>query len=72
MTDGSHLASAQLLDCEGRVTHELVLLPDGRVEVRTANVLATVDPTTGVVHPRGCRLPDEVVRYARTLAREIG
>ncbi len=64
------LVSSQLLDCSGRVTHTLALLPDGRVEVSTPSIVAIVDPATKtVLLPRGARLPEQVLDHAATLAR---
>ena len=67
----SYLASTQLWDCQGNVTHTLTLLPDGNVEVKMGSVKAVVDPTRRVVvRPSGFVVPDEVFRYAGLLARE--
>jgi hypothetical protein len=65
-----YLASTQYLDCQGQVTHTLTLLPDGRVRVDGTGFTAHVDPRTRVVHPRGLRLPDQLLDHAATLARE--
>jgi hypothetical protein len=48
------MEQAQLLDCQGRVTHTLTLLLDGKVEVRFASsgVRAVVDPVL-----RSCLTP---------------
>jgi hypothetical protein len=67
--DLSELASSQLIDCHGRVTHTLVLLVDGTVRVRTDALELTVVPTTRQVLPPGARLPDAVLDHACALAR---
>jgi hypothetical protein len=65
------LASSQLVDCTGQVTHTLTLLPDGMVEVAMGSVTAIVNPTTrSVVRPIGFRVPDQIFDQAGILARE--
>lgn len=66
-----YLASTQLIDCTGRVTHTLTLLPDGMVEVVTGSVTAIVDPhSKSVVRPIGVRVPHQIFDHASVLARE--
>jgi len=69
--DLSHyLDSVSLLNCQGTATHQLRLLPDGRVEVEMASVTALVDPASRtVIRPPGFRVPDQVMDQAATLAR---
>jgi|GEM_PF-686644 len=69
--DLSHyLSSAELLSCNGSVTHRLTLLPDGNVEIEIGNVNALVNPTTRtVLRPRGYSVPEQVMDHAATLAR---
>lgn len=67
-----HLARSQLLDCEGRTTHTFVLLPDGRVEVRTCGGLeAIVDPVRRTTQPPSVRFHEDVFEQAALLAREL-
>ncbi|MDE0178259.1 MAG: hypothetical protein OXI18_07165 [bacterium] len=66
-----YLASTQLIDCTGKVTHTLTLLPDGMVEVVTGAVTAIVDPhAKSVVRPAGVRIHDQIFDHASVLARE--
>lgn len=68
----SYLSSAQRLDCQGRVTHTLTLLPDGTVRVQTSTATAVVDPRRRVVlSPRGFRIADELFDDAAALARDV-
>ena len=65
-----YLDSATLLSCTGSVTHELVLLPNGHVQIDMGTVKAVVNPATRtVLRPRGVRVPDQVMDHAATLAR---
>ena len=65
------LARSQLIDCNGRVTHTLTLLPDGTVEVVAGAVRAIIDPSRKVVlRPAGVRFGDQVMSHAATLAAE--
>jgi len=72
--DLSHyLDSVSLLDCQGAATHQLVLLPDGKVQIKMASVTVLVDPASRtVVQPPGFRLPDQLMDHAVTLARTGG
>lgn len=74
MNFAGHLASTQLLDCTGQVTHTLTLLPNGTVEVVTPSVTATVDPTSkSILHPPRVQLPQQILDHAAALARvELG
>ncbi len=66
-----YLASTQMVDCTGQVTHTLTLLPDGMVEVVMGSVTAVVDPhSKSVVRPIGVRVPDMVFDQASVLVRE--
>lgn len=66
-----YLVSTQLMDCTGRVTHTLTLLPDGMVEVVMGSLTVVVDPSSrSVVRPVGVRVGDEVFDQASVLARE--
>jgi hypothetical protein len=73
-----HLHSISLLDCRGRITHVLEVQPDGRVRVQVGSLVATVDPRTLAVLPRGARLgageygDRAVLDMARRLAAEVG
>ena len=65
-----YLVSSQLLDCSGRVTHTLTLLPDGNVEVEMGATTAVVDPRArSVVRPVGVHVPGDVFDKAAVLAR---
>jgi hypothetical protein len=59
------LATAQLLDCSGQVSHTFVLDPDGtvRVELRDGRVVR-VDPAARAVLTPGVHLPQAVVDHA--------
>jgi len=66
-----YLASTQLMDCTGQVTHTLTLLPDGMVKVATGSVTVIVDPRSkSVVRPAGARVHDQVLDQASAMARE--
>ena len=66
----NYLNSAELLSCTGSVTHRLMLLPDGNVEVEIGAVKALVNPSTRtVLRPRGYSLPEQVMDHATMLAR---
>jgi len=65
------LASTQMLDCTGQVTHTLTLLPDGMVEIVTPSITAVVDPETKMVlRPANARIADQVLDQAAVLARD--
>ena len=67
----AYLASTELLDCSGRVTHTLTLLPAGMVQVVIGSVTAVVDPgARSVVKPPGFRVPEQVLDHAGLLARD--
>ena len=66
------LLSSALLDCHGRITHRLTVLPVGRVQISTSGLEILVDPTTRmVVRPRGAHVPDQVMSCAIALAAEL-
>ncbi|MCY4195210.1 MAG: hypothetical protein OXF04_13115 [bacterium] len=66
-----YLASTQLMDCTGQVTHTLTLLPDGMVKVVKGSVTVIVDPQSrSVVRPVGARVQDQIFDEAGLLARE--
>lgn len=63
------LVTSSLIDCSGRVTHSLTLLPDGFVRVDFAGgASADIDPRTGTVLTPGRSVPEQVVAAARSLA----
>jgi hypothetical protein len=74
MAFGDVLRSTQLFDCHGRVTHRLVLQPDGRVTILIGAVEVLIEPTTRLVTPPGVTLGageyshDQVVGLACDLA----
>lgn len=66
-----YLASTQLMDCNGQITHTFTLLPDGNVEVVMGSLTAVVDPIARVVtRPAGVTLPAQVFDQALVLRRE--
>lgn len=64
-----YLASTQLLDCQGRVTHTFTLLADGTVRVRIGGRELIVDPATRRLRGPGGGLPPAVVDQACAFAR---
>ncbi len=68
------LTTTRLIDCQGRVTHTLTLLLDGRVRVRVGSVEGVVDPSQRAVRPATVKLGageyghDQVVQIACDLA----
>jgi hypothetical protein len=61
--------TSSLIDCSGRVTHSLTLMPDGVVRVEFAGgTTADIDPRSGTVLTPGRAVPEQVVAAARTLA----
>ena len=71
MDMSKYLATTQLWDCQGNVTHTLTLLPDGNVEVKMGSIKAVLDPARRtVLRPSGYAVSDEVFQYASILARE--
>lgn len=66
-----YLATTQLLDCNGHVTHTLTLLADGNVEVATGARTVVVDPMSRhVVRPAGVTVPDQIFDHATWLVRD--
>lgn len=65
----SGLASADILDCQGRVTHRLVLEPDGTVTIlfTDGGHRARVDPTQRRVLTPGMTVPDSLLAEAAAL-----
>lgn len=63
------LVAEELLDCQGRVTHRLVLEVDGTVSVRFVDrgLTARIDPSTGTVLTPGLHVPPQVVSAARSM-----
>lgn len=62
------LARAELLGCDGQVTHTLVLRVDGTVEIRfAAGHAAVVDPSTRRVLTPGIAVHDELLDTAGAL-----
>ena len=74
MNIDDYLQSTQLIDCNGRTTHTLTLLPDGNVRVRTATLEAVVEPRERSVRPAALRLGageyghDQIVQIACDMA----
>jgi len=73
-----YLQTTQLIDCHGRTTHTLTLLPDGTVRVRTVSVEAVVEPRDRCVRPPAMRLGageyghDQIVQIACDMAFDLG
>jgi len=65
------LARTSMISCNGQVTHDLTVLPDGQVRIVTGSVTATLDVRTGLVLPRGYRLPEDVLAAARTMVADL-
>jgi hypothetical protein len=66
------LLSSAMLDCHGRITHRLTVLPDGRVQIVASGLELLVDPVTRVVlRPRGAHVDDQVMSCAVALAAEL-
>ena len=51
-----HLTTTQLMDCQGRATHTLTLLLDGRVRVRTSAREVVIDPRDRSIQPPSATL----------------
>jgi len=69
-----YLTTTQLLDCQGRATHTLTLLLDGRVRVRTGAREVVIDPRDRSLQPPSVTLAvgeyghDQVVQLACDMA----
>jgi len=64
-----YLTTSDLLDCTGRVTHTLILRPDGRVTVRFASgAEALVCPRERRCITRGMTVDDTVLHAALGMA----
>jgi hypothetical protein len=78
MASDDYLETTRLIDCRGRTTHTLTLLPDGTVRVTTASLVAVVDPRERGIRPRGVRLGageyshDQVVKIACDMVHGLG
>lgn len=64
------LTSVELLDCDGHVSHRLVLEPDGTVVITflPGGHRARVDPSTGHNLTPGITVADGLLDAARSLA----
>lgn len=51
-----YLTTTQLMDCQGRATHTLTLLLDGRVRVRTSAREVVIDPRDRSIQPPSATL----------------
>ena len=49
----AYLHSTQLMDCQGRVSHTLTVMPDGNVRIRVGARGASADPRHRPVPPPG-------------------
>ena len=60
------LVTEELIDCQGRTTHRLVLELDGTVTVRFVEqgLVIRLDPRTGAVLTPGARVPPQVMNVA--------
>lgn len=63
------LERADVLDCQGRITHTLVLEVDGTVSItfRHGGAVARVDPRTRQVLTPGMVVPDTLLAEAAAL-----
>lgn len=63
------LVSEELIDCQGRTTHRLVLELDGTVSVHFVErgLAARIDPRTGTVLTPGFQVPPQVMNAARAM-----
>ncbi|HXH57594.1 hypothetical protein [Iamia sp.] len=63
------LASAHVLDCQGRITHTLTLEVDGTVSIRfhAGGRVARVDPHTRAVLTPGMAVPEPLLVEAAAL-----
>lgn len=63
------LERADVLDCQGRITHTLVLEVDGTVSItfRAGGAVARVDPHTRRVLTPGMVVPDTLLAEAAAL-----
>ncbi len=69
-----YLDTTRLIDCQGRTTHTLTLLPDGRVRIRVGAVEVFVEPRSRQLQPSTARLAageyghDQIVALACEMA----
>ena len=69
-----YLDSTRLVDCQGRTTHVLTLMLDGRIRVRVGIVEAVIEPATRHVAPPHVKLGrgeyghDQIVQLACDLS----
>jgi hypothetical protein len=63
------LAVSEIMDCEGRITHRLVLEADGTVTIHflVSGHSARIDPATRRNLTPSLAVPDEFVAHAATL-----
>ena len=63
------LVSEELIDCQGRTTHRLVLEIDGTISVRFVErgVTARIDPRSGTVLTPGVHVPPQVMNAAASM-----
>lgn len=63
------LVTEELIDCQGRPTHRLVLELDGTVTVRFVErgLDIRIDPTTSTVLTPGARVPPQVMNAAAAM-----
>lgn len=67
------LTTVQLLDCDGTVSHTLVLQLDGNVTIRfAAGHEVRIDPVRRTVLSPGVVLPASLLDAAAQLRREVG
>jgi hypothetical protein len=65
-----YLETARVLDCTGKVTHELTLLPDGMVRVRrSGGPDVIINPVTRTALTPGIHVPETLMDTAALLAR---
>lgn len=73
-----YLTTTQLIDCQGRATHTLTLLLDGRVRVRTSAREVVIDPRDRSLRPPSATLGageyghEQVIQLACDMASGSG
>jgi len=64
-----YLSKATIVDCQGQVAFELILLLNGDVLVKSQDATFQVNPTTRSVSPSRCNASPEIINQAVIFAR---
>jgi len=78
MNADDYLTTTRLIDCQGRATHTLTVMLDGRVRVRTSAVEVVIDPRDRSLQPPSFTLGageyghDQVIQIACEMAGDLG